>query len=302
VTSPDIGPPIAVALVVSRLRVAFLGREHRVGTPRADQRNHLQALLHGKKRAFYYACNRFHQRGPEACSNHVDTPLDRLNDSVIAAIAEDVLDADAIEAAVPESGGPAGPRCAEAEAERLRGELATVNAEIGRLTNAIASGVDPVVMSDGIRARQARRTELEAALATAEHLAGTLDLKQIRAKVRARIADWQKGLRGHVAQGRQVLRKFMDGPIDVEPLPDGSGVRVRGQAALGRILAGVVDVPMFDDSPSIRRDSRKRLRSMFQGVKRGVQCIWRPQRGRYPLPWPARRSWRRRTIAGNSML
>lgn len=73
-----------------------------------------------------------------------------------------------------------------------------------------------------------------------------MDVKAIRVKVRARIADWQKGLRGHVAQGRQVLWKFMDGPIEVEPLPDGSGIRVWGQAALERILSrGPANVRRF---------------------------------------------------------
>jgi hypothetical protein len=124
-----------------------------------------------------------------------------------------------------------------------------VSAEIERLTAAIASGVDPSVMADAIRTRQAKRTELEAALATAEPPAVTVDVKAIRAKVRARMADWQKRLRGHVAQARQVLRKFMDGPLEIAPPPDGTGVRVRGEAALGRILAGIVDVPTYANSP-----------------------------------------------------
>jgi hypothetical protein len=50
------------------------------------------------------------------------------------------------------------------------------------------------------------------------------------------MAEWNQALSAHVAQARQVLRKFMEGPIEVEPLPDGRGVRVSGQAALGRVL------------------------------------------------------------------
>jgi hypothetical protein len=209
----------------------------------------VRSRSHGRKRAYFYACIRFHKRGPEACGNHMDMPLKVLDESVIAAIGEDVLDADAIEQAVRKAIDLLAPGARKAEAERLRGELATLDAEMERLTNAIAGGGDPEILNAAIRQRQTKRTELEAKLATAEHLAVTVDVKAIRAKVISRMKEWRKALTGHVAQARQVLRKFGEGPIELEPLPDGSGVRVRGQAALGRILAGIVELPTLNDSP-----------------------------------------------------
>jgi hypothetical protein len=181
----------------------------------------VRSRQHGKKRAYFYACIRFHKRGPEACANHTDMPLGLLDDSVISAVGEDVLDPEVIERAVQRAIDLLAPGARKAEAERLRGELATLDTEIERLTNAIAGGGDPHVLNSAIRTRQARRTEAEAQLATADQLSRTLDVNAIRAKVRTRMAEWQESLRAHVAQSRQVLRKCVASPAGLEPAPPG---------------------------------------------------------------------------------
>jgi hypothetical protein len=177
---------------------------------------------------------------------------------------KDVLDAEVIERAVQKAVDRLAPGARKAEAERLRSELATLDAEILRLTDAIAGGGDPEILNVAIRTRQTRRTEVTASLATAEHLAVTLDVSAIRAKVRRRMAERQAALTGHVAQSRQVIRKFTEGPIVLEPLPDGR-VRVSGQAALGRLLQGIVEVPTCLASPLRRGDRKTRLQAIAAG-------------------------------------
>ena len=49
-------------------------------------------------------------------------------------------------------------------------------------------------------------------------------------------ADWRGLLTANVAQARQILRKILDGPLQMTPLKDGSGVRLTGRANYGKVV------------------------------------------------------------------
>jgi hypothetical protein len=102
-----------------------------------------------------------------------------------------------------------------------------------------------------LKAEEQRKLDLEAQIATAEHLATVIDVKAIRGKVEARLTEWRGLLRQQVTQTRQMLRKILDGPVTMTPLPDGSGVALEGCASYGKIVDGIVPLSQTALSSSV---------------------------------------------------
>ena len=75
----------------------------------------------------------------------------------------------------------------------------------------------------------------------------TLDRRAIERTVRERLTDWQVLLTDNVADGRELLRRTLTGPLRLTP--DGRTYRFEGEAAIGRLLEGVIPVPTYLASP-----------------------------------------------------
>jgi DNA invertase Pin-like site-specific DNA recombinase len=178
---------------------------------------------HGKRRAPYYACLAYHQRGARVCRNRVEMPMTAVDDAVLDSLSEDILQPDIVEAAINRAIERLAPGARAEEAARIRTELAEVQRTIDNLTTAVgASGGLPSLLAS-LKAEEQRKVDLEAQLATAEHMATAIHVNAIRAKLEARLADWRTLLRQQVSQTRQMLRKLLDGPVTLTPLPDGQG-------------------------------------------------------------------------------
>jgi hypothetical protein len=74
------------------------------------------------------------------------------------------------------------------------------------------------------------------------------DRKAIEAKVHAYVKDWRALLTKRVEDGRQLLREVLSGPLRFTP--DGRTYRFEGEAAIGRMLAGVAGLPTVVASPT----------------------------------------------------
>jgi site-specific DNA recombinase len=201
----------------------------------------VRTYAHGRLRAPFYGCLAHHQRGACVCQNRVKVPMSAVDDAVLDALADDILQPDIVEDAIRRAVEQLAPGARQQEAVRLRAELATVERTIKNLMDALAAGGNEVAsLVSRLKAEEHRKLDLEAQIATAEHLATAIDVNAIRAKLEARLTEWRELLRQQVTQTRQMLRKILDGPVTLTPLPDGSGVRVEGQAAYGKILEGLV--------------------------------------------------------------
>ena len=111
-----------------------------------------------------------------------------------------------------------------------------------RLTNAIAEGGDLVPLLDALKARQTRRDEVTAALAARDSFdIRRFDRKAIETKVRQHVADWRRLLTKQTQDGRQLLREVLAGPLRFTP--EGRTYRFEGEAAVGRLLAGIAGLP-----------------------------------------------------------
>ena len=88
------------------------------------------------------------------------------------------------------------------------------------------------------RGREVER--LRADVGEAERAIGNL--------TRARLRDWRALLTTHTREGRQLLREVLAGPLRFAP--DERTYRFEGEAAIGRMLAGMAGVAPFVASPT----------------------------------------------------
>lgn len=131
------------------------------------------------------------------------------------------------------------PASVRRDTERRLAEIAAVDQEIGRLTEAIASSSTAVpTLLEALQARQRRRDELIAVTSTSAPSGVQRDVKAIEAAVRERLAAWRSLLTRQTQDGRELLRQVLVGPLRF--MPDGKVYRFHGKAALGRLLAGTV--------------------------------------------------------------
>lgn len=72
--------------------------------------------------------------------------------------------------------------------------------------------------------------------------------KAIERIVRERLTDWRGLLSANVQDGRELLRRTLAGPLRFTP--DDQGYRFDGEAAIGRVLEGVIGVTPFVASPA----------------------------------------------------
>jgi hypothetical protein len=124
----------------------------------------------------------------------------------------------------------------------MRSELSGVERELVRLTEAIAAGGQLTPLLDAVKARHARRETLTATLASHKAFEGhRFDRKTIEAQAHRHIGGWRALLMddeagGH-ASGRQLLREVLAGPLRFTP--DLRAYHFEGEAAVGRLLAGI---------------------------------------------------------------
>jgi len=66
----------------------------------------------------------------------------------------------------------------------------------------------------------------------------------VRAKLRARLSEWDGLLSREPVVARQIFRKLIDGRLKMTPriTPEGRFYDVEGRATYGRLLEGVISV------------------------------------------------------------
>ncbi len=61
---------------------------------------YVKSRSHGRRRAYFYGCTSYHQRGTSICPNGHELPMARADQAVLSAILEDMLDPTLVEAVV----------------------------------------------------------------------------------------------------------------------------------------------------------------------------------------------------------
>ena len=174
---------------------------------------------HGRQRVVFYGCSAYHRKGKSVCANGLTVPADTLEDAVLAAIEEAVLDASvvqtAIDAAVDRLVGDDGAQ----NRVELTQEIGRLDTELQRLARAIAEGGESTTLTAEIRRQEARRDELSQRIkvSSLEEFKAFRSKPSVRKDLKKRILEWQGLLRRRATQGQQILRKLIDGRLTMTP-------------------------------------------------------------------------------------
>lgn len=212
---------------------------------------HVRSRDHGRRRAYFYACTSYYNKGKAVCRNNLEGRMTEIDVAVLEAIGGQVLAEDIIADVVAGVTAALEPEARGNDAERARQELATVQAECGRLVQAVAAGADMPMLVDSLKARQARLLTLQATIDKLTERRPTHDAAEIERRVRDRLRSWRELLTEQVQAGRLLLRQILTGPIKFTPVErDGRrGYSFRGEVALSTLLAGTIDVSTMMASP-----------------------------------------------------
>lgn len=196
---------------------------------------------------YKYACITHHERGPHACTNAVELPMTDMDHDVLAVILQQVLHPKVVFATAQRAvvaarrGGPN----REIRRKLWTEEIATLDAERGRLAQAIADGGQLPALLDALTKKEARLKQLTDDLAALDLEAGLtdLDLKRMEQDLakNPRFQEWPRILTGNVAKARQLLRAILGGRrmgFTPKLIRGKWGYAFTGQAELGRVLSG----------------------------------------------------------------
>lgn len=196
------------------------------------------------RRVLYFACNNW--RVNHACPNAMSLHTAVLDAEVLATLKADVLTPELVEAVVTRTIELARlePDDHAQRRDRLTGEAARLAEEIGRLTEAVATGGrDIPSLVAALKDRERQRADT---LARLEHLDGLSRAPEwadgIRDTLRARLIEWHGFLGRQPEIARQILRKLLVGRLVLTPDPQTRTYTVQGRATYGRLLEGIIRV------------------------------------------------------------
>jgi DNA invertase Pin-like site-specific DNA recombinase len=203
----------------------------------------VQSRASGDDRKFLYRCQHAYYRGADRL--HEPTPAVMLdtNRAVLRSLEAALLTPAAVEAIVREvvvSARPVEETMVPRRAA-IRADLAVAEAEIARLTSAIARAPDLGSLLDALRAKEQQREAIQTDLTGLEGLGRVrmLDETAVTRAVVAKLGDWSGLMGRRVGPARQLLRNLLVGRIAFTPQADGM-VEFVGYASIGPLLAGTV--------------------------------------------------------------
>jgi hypothetical protein len=136
---------------------------------------------------------------------------------------------------------------ASARTVALRRELGTVEAQLGRLTQAIVLGGPIERLVAELQQLEARKAALVSELGSAARLGDRLTLARadLEGPVEAAVRDYRGVLSRQTAEARAILRELLVDRVLYAPAPSRDGRRwyqFTAQRSLGRILRGALDL------------------------------------------------------------
>jgi hypothetical protein len=204
----------------------------------------VRSRSHGNRRAFYYTCTTNHLRGRAVCPNDHELPMETVDTEVLAALRTQVLAPDVIDAVVARTIEKLNMRPDKLDCNGLRHALADVEAQIGHLTTAIATGGPLPSLLGKLRDCEAERQRLGNEIAAREAMQRVPALlpEALRTALRERLEEWPAPLSEHVAHARQILRKLINGRLVLSPDPtiESGYSSVSGDADYGKFFSGIV--------------------------------------------------------------
>ncbi len=216
---------------------------------------YVRSGTHGKGRKHGFICSGYHLRGRTVCPNRTVAPMADTDEMVLEALLDEVLDpsilTDAVDSALALVRGDVG----SARATQIDGDLAAVDQERARLVEAIAAGGQLDGLLEALKARDARRRELEGQreLLRTEHVVTSSDVARVRAELLALAHSWRTVLAHDPEHARPIVVALLVDRVTLTPMPSERGKRwnLRGVGT----LAGLFERQVFQLLWRPHRDS-----------------------------------------------
>ena len=185
--------------------------------------------------AQHFGCSSARNKGDTVCTNRRAIRCDELENMVLAALRERLMDPTVFKAFVQEFTAEwnrlQGNNAAEQDARAS--ELTRIRHQTDRLVDALANGTPPAAVNDRLIALEARRIALEAEIATTQAPAPRLH-PNLAELYRQRVAELAAALRAEDADhARSVIRGLVE---EIRLLPEGGRHRIEVRGELGAIL------------------------------------------------------------------
>lgn len=203
------------------------------------------ALCVTNKRAYTCAAN--HRCGARVCPTALRKRTAIVDEAVLAELDRHLRPRSVLRGLLDVVQDHRSPRARASSLDRTRAALHTVEREIANLTRAITVGGDLDSLVGELKAREARRRDLTAALAAAASDATPVDQKAIEQIVREHLDRWRHLLdlaqQRHVDKGRELFRAVFVGPLRFTAAED-DAYHFEGDLGLGRLLEGTAGGPV----------------------------------------------------------
>jgi hypothetical protein len=177
---------------------------------------------------------------PTVCKNATKLSIATLDAAVLLKLSGEVLRPKAEKAIIDGLVAELAPRTVAKDAARRRKELATLDQEIARLTEAIAmTGCELPPLVEALRNAMSPRRTLAADMQETD--VSRLDPAGLGQRVRDRFTAWRADPAGPLPTKRKLLREILTGPLLLTP-----GERAytfEGEIAAERLLTGEIGLP-----------------------------------------------------------
>jgi site-specific DNA recombinase len=210
---------------------------------------YVKSRAHGtgkkRRRAYFYGCTSFHQKGSAICSNSLEIPMERADDAVLTAFEQDVLQPAVVERAIRLAVERlrASPADDATRRATLQARVGTLNEELSKLAGAVAAGGEVSTLVAAIRQREGERAKAERELEGLTRAASStrVDPGTIERDLRERLSEWRALLRRHVPQARQIMKRLLVKPLRFTPFRNDSEkyYEFTAEIALGRVFSGL---------------------------------------------------------------
>ncbi len=201
---------------------------------------------YGSRRGYFYTCGANWRRGDTVCANDLEIPMDMADAAVLDAVEKELLTPEVVEAAIERmfARGDEPSPDSEARRSRLGATLGKLDAELVRLTTAIAEGEASHSLRSAIREREAQREHVDAELRALDEPPCPEKPEALSAEALRHLDEWRGLLGQSTALTRQLLRKVLDDRLAFIPRSDGADrwYEFAGQATLEKYFWGIPQI------------------------------------------------------------
>ena len=174
---------------------------------------------HGRVRVSILHCSAHWRKGKDVCTNARTVVMAHAETVILDALREALLDPDVLEAAIHRAAARLSTD--QNTSDLAAAELRQLDAELARLTDAIAAGGDAPALVQAIQVREERRRTVHRQVQARARTASALDLRAITTDLRTRVQEWRTLLDATVPEARALLRLLVIDRLTMKPTRDG---------------------------------------------------------------------------------